>query len=69
MHVLLHSLPPTLQQATNNPHLHRRLLDIPGQVLGQSLMESLLLFLGPGAHKVLCVLQESISQSSVSEVA
>ena len=34
--------------------------------LGQSLMESLLLFLCPGAHKVLHVLQESISQSCVS---
>ena len=41
-------------------------LETPGHSqasLGQSLMESLLLFLGPGAHKFLCVLQESISQS------
>ena len=44
-------------------------LETPGHSqasLGQSLMESLLLFLGPGAHKFLCVLQESISQSCVS---
>ena len=27
MHVLLHSLPPTLQQATSNSRLHWRLLD------------------------------------------
>ena len=44
-------------------------LETPGDSwanLGQSLMESLLLFLCPGAHKVLRVLQESISQSCVS---
>ena len=44
-------------------------LETPGDSwanLGQSLMESLLLFLCPGAHKVLHVLQESISQSCVS---
>ena len=32
MHVLLHSAPLTLQQATTNPRLHRRLLDTHRQV-------------------------------------
>ena len=32
MQALLHSVPLTLQQATANPHLRRRLLDTHGQV-------------------------------------
>ena len=32
MHALLHSVPPTLQQATTDPHLHQRLLDTHRQV-------------------------------------
>ena len=32
MHVLLHSVPPTLQQATADPCFHWRLLDTQGQV-------------------------------------
>ena len=32
MQALLHSVPPTLQQATANPGLHQRLLDNHGQV-------------------------------------
>ena len=32
MHVLLHSVPPTLQQATTDPHLHQRLPDTHRQV-------------------------------------
>ena len=32
MHVLLHSVSPTLQQATTNPRLHWRLLDTHRQV-------------------------------------
>ena len=32
MQVLLHSLPPTLQQATSSPHLYCRLLDTRRQV-------------------------------------
>ena len=32
MHILLHSLPPTLQQAPTNPRLRWRLLDATGQV-------------------------------------
>ena len=31
MHTLLHSVPPTLQQATTNPHLCQRLLDTHGK--------------------------------------
>ena len=32
MHTLLHSVPPTLQQATADPRLHQRLLDTHEQV-------------------------------------
>ena len=32
MHTLLYSVPPTLQQATTNPHLHQGLLDTHRQV-------------------------------------
>ena len=32
MHILLHSVPPTLQQATADPCFHWRLLDTQGQV-------------------------------------
>ena len=32
MHVLLHSVPPTLQQATTDPHLYWRLMDPHRQV-------------------------------------
>ena len=56
MHELLQSVPLTLQQATINPHLCWRLLDTHGAV---SCHYSFLL--GPGAHKVLCALQESVS--------
>ena len=42
MHVLLHSVSPTLQQATTSPHLHWRLLDTHRQVW-ISLLLSLLL--------------------------
>ena len=61
MHVLLHSVPLTLQQATTDPHLHKRLLDSWAS-LGQSLVGSLLL--SPGscyAQSSVCALQESIS--------
>ena len=66
MHALLHSVPPALQQATTNPHLHWRLLDAPGQVWVKSLV-------GPAPFSwvwctqgSVCALQESISQSCVS---
>ena len=66
MHVLLHSLPPTLQQATTNPCLCWRLLDTPGQVWVSLLWVQCAFLLGPGAHMFVCALQESISQSWVS---
>ena len=50
---LLHSVPPTLQQATSNPHLHQRLLDTHGQVWVSLLWDHCSFLLGPGAHKVL----------------
>ena len=67
MHALLHSLPPTLQQAAANPHLPRRLLDTHGQV-GVSLLWGLYSFLlGPHVHKILFVPSKSLfPQSCVS---
>ena len=60
MHILLHSVPPTLKQATTDPCLHWRLLDTHSS-LGQSLVGSLLL--SPGswyAQGSVCALQESV---------
>ena len=53
MHTLLHSVPPTLQQATTNPCLCRRLLDTHGQVWVSLLWGHCSFLLGPGVHKVL----------------
>ena len=61
MHALLHSVPPTLQQATADPSLCQRLLDTHWQPLLGSLL------LSPGAHKVLFVPSQSLfPQSCVS---
>ena len=60
MHALLHSVPPTLQQATNDPCLHRRLLDSPGQVWVSLLWGPCSFLLGPVAHKVLSVPPKSL---------
>ena len=49
----LHSVSPTLQQATTNPHLHWRLLDTPRQVWVSLLWGHCSFLLGPGAHKIL----------------
>ena len=66
MHALLHAVPVTLQQATADPHLHRRLLDTHGQVW-VSLLGHCSFFLGPGVHKVLFVPSKSLfPQSCVS---
>ena len=67
MHALLHSVPPTLQQAAANSHLPRRLLDTHGQV-GVSLLWGLYSFLlGPCVHKLLFVPSKSLfPQSCVS---
>ena len=60
MHVLLHSLSPTLQQATSDPHLCWRLLDTHGHVWVSFLWGHCSFLLGPGAHKVLCVPSKSL---------
>ena len=66
MQSLLHLMPPTLQQASANPHLCRRLLDTPGQVWVSLLWGHCSFLLGPCAQVSVCALQESISQSYVS---
>ena len=55
MHELLHSMPPTLQQASSEPHLCQRLLDTHGQVWVSLLWGHYSFLLGPGANKVLFV--------------
>ena len=67
MHALLHSVPPTLQQATPDPCLRWRLLDTHGQVWVSFLWGHCFFPLGPGAHKVLFVPSKSLfPQSCVS---
>ena len=66
MHVLLHSMLPTLQQATTDPCLHWRLLDTQGQVWVSLLRGHCSFLLDPGAQGSVCALQESISQSCVN---
>ena len=67
MHTLLDSVPPTLKQATTNPHLCQRLLDTHRQVRVSLLLGHCSFLLGPGAHKVLIVPCESLfPQSCVS---
>ena len=61
MHPLLHSVFPTLQRATADPRLHWRLLDTHGQVWVSFLWGHCSFLLGPGRHKVVCTLQESVS--------
>ena len=66
MHVLLHSVALTVQQATTDPYLQWRLLDTHRQVWA-SLLGSLLL--SPGScctQGSVCALQESISESCVN---
>ena len=60
-HALMHSVPPTLQQATANPRLHWRLLVTQRQVWVSLLWGHWSLLLGPGVHTaVLCALPESV---------
>ena len=67
MHVLLHSVPPTLQQATTNPRLCWRLLDTHRQVWVSLLWGHCSFLLGPGVHKVLFMPSKSLfPQSYVS---
>ena len=65
MHVLLHSLPPTLQQATTKPHLHWILLDTHTRVWVSLLWGHCSFFLGSGAHKILFVPSKSLFPSPV----
>ena len=67
MHVLLYSVPPTLQQATAYSHLCWRLLNTHGQVWVSLLWGHCSYLLGPGVHKVLFVPSKSLfPQSCVS---
>ena len=67
MQALLYSVPPALQQATANPHLHQRLLDIHGEVWVSLLWGHCSFLLGPGVHKVVFVCSMTLSpQSCVS---
>ena len=67
MHALLNSVPLTLQQATADPHLHRRLLDTHRQVWVSLLWGHRSFLLGAGTHKVLFVPSKSLfPQSFVS---
>ena len=65
MRALLHSVPPTLQQATTNLRLHWRLLDTPRQVWVSLLWGHCSFLLGLGVHKVLFVMS-LLPQSCVS---
>ena len=64
-YVLLHSVPPTLQQTTTDPCLHQWLPDTHRQVWDSLLWGHCFFLLGPGAQSC-CALQESISQLGVS---
>ena len=60
MYTMLHSMPPTLQQAMDDPRLHWRLLDSYGQVWVSLLWGHCSFLLGPGAHTVLFVPSKSL---------
>ena len=64
-HALLHSLPPTLQQATTKPFLHQRLPDTHRQVRGSVLWVTAP-FSWVLVHKILLCPPRSICQSCVS---
>ena len=67
MNALLHSVPPTLQQATSDPCLCQRLLDTYRQVWVSLLCSHCSFLLSPGVHKVLFVSSKSLfPQSCVS---
>ena len=66
MHILLHSVAPTLQQATTDPRLRRRLQDTHRQVRDSLLWGHCSFLLGPGAQGSVWALQESISLSCLS---
>ena len=60
MHARLHSWRPTLQKATANPCLRRRLLDIHGPVWVSLLWGHCSFLPGPSAHKFLFVSSKSL---------
>ena len=64
MHTLPHSVPPTLQQATTDPHLCRRLLVTHRQVWVSLLWGHSSFLLGPCVHKVLFVPSKSLFPQS-----
>ena len=64
MHVLLYSVPPTLQQATADPRLRRRLLNTHRQVWVSLLCGPCLFLLGPCGHRVLFVPSQSLFPQS-----
>ena len=67
MQAPLHSVPPTLHQATANPSLHQRLLDTYGKIWVSLLWGHWSFLLGSGAHKVLFIPCKSLfPQSCVS---
>ena len=64
MHALLHSVPPTLKQATADPHLCWRLLDTHRHVWVSFLWGHCSFLLGPGVHKVLFVPSKNLFPQS-----
>ena len=67
MHVLPHSVPPTLQQATTDPRLCQRLPDTHRQVWVNLFWGHCSFLLGPGTHKLLFVPPKNLfPQSCVS---
>ena len=66
MHVLLQSVPPTLQQAITDPRLRRRLPDTHRQVWVSLLQGHCSFLLSPGVQGSVYAFQESISRSCVS---
>ena len=67
VHAIPHSVPPTPQQATTNPHLRWRLLNSHRQAWVSLLSGHCSLLLCPGVHKLLFVPSKSLfPQSCVS---
>ena len=64
MHTLLHSVLPTMQQATADPHFHQSLLDTHRQVWVSLLWCHFSFLLGPGAHEILFVPSKSLFRQS-----
>ena len=64
IHALLHSVPPTLQQATADPCLHLRPLDTHRKIWVSFLWGLCSFLLGPGVHKALFVPSKSLFPQS-----